>query len=366
MLDKYAKYTQPALRKWAKFTFDAKVRARLYRKIAALLDNGVKLSKAIDTLQARSATKGATETLAIILADVRATLDQGAGLSTALLPWVDSLECMGIAAGERSGDLGKALKQTADSLGGTKEMIKAVRNGLAYPTILLIATIATIYFVGAIFLPELTSLASPDQFTGVAASLYHLSEFVQSIWFWVLVIGFLGSIVAIITLLPRAHGDDRFRVKLDNIPPWSIYRLLVGSSFLVSLSALLRAGVQLQDALGQTIKFANPYLAVRITGILTEISKGRTFGDALDAARYEFPDKEIIDDLITYSTLPNFDKILYEYGQEWMTEGVESVKAQAAILQSVAVMFMSGVIIWLVLGVMQIQQQLGAALQQMN
>lgn len=366
MLTRFEHYAKPALRKWAKFTFDAKTRSRLYRKVAAQLDNGVKLRVVIQDLYDRAAKRGETETMTIILADVRHALDRGEGLAHALTPWSDPLECMVIGAGEKSGNIGPALRQAAESLSGVKEMQKAVLNSLSYPTVLLIATIGVLYYIGTEFLPEMTAIASADQFTGTAASLYWFSDFVQTPWFWLCILAIIGIIGGVIYTLPRTFGEDRFRVHLDKIPPWSLYRLVIGSGFLVSLSSLLRAGIKLEDAIIQANKYASPYLSIRLNAILIESRKGRSFGDALEATRYQFPDRDIIDDLITYSALPNFDQILFNYGQEWTEEGIESIKEQAVILQGVAFLVMATVIGWLVTGVMDIQTQLGAVLQQIN
>jgi type II secretory pathway component PulF len=360
------RYTHPLLRAWAKHTFTPKLRARLYRKLAARLENGVRLRDTIASLHERAATHGKTETLAIILPDVLHTLDRGEGLAAALMPWVNSLECTAIASGEKSGKMVETLRHSADSLGDVREIVKTIRNNMAYPLLLFITIIATAYFIGAWFLPEMTALAPASQFTDVALSLYWFSAFVQSAWFWIILAALVGSIITIIKLLPVAFGDDRFRVYLDKVPPWSIYRLVVGSSFLVTLSALLQSGIALQEALILINKYASPYLSVRLNAILDEIRKGRNFGDALDATEYRFPDDEIIDDLIVYSTLPHFEQVLYEYGKNWMAEGLETIKEQAIILQTIAFLIMAAVIGWLVIGVMQMQQQLGAVMQQVN
>lgn len=365
-LSPFEHYLSPALRHWAKLTFNTRTRSRLYRKIAAQLDNGVKLRVIIHDLYGQAEKRGATETMTIILADIRLSLDRGEGLSQALKPWAEPLECMVIAAGEKSGKLGFALRQAADSLKGVKKMRQAVQSAVRYPAFLMASTIGVTYYIGTEFLPEMTSIASPDQFTGVAASLYVFTRFVQTIWFWITLLGMFGVIGAFIWSLPRAFGDDRFRVKLDSLPPWSIYRLVVGSGFLVSLSSLLRAGIKLEDAISQTIQYADPYLAIRLKAILTESQKGRSFGDALDATQFNFPDREIIDDLITYSSLPNFDQILYSYGQEWMKDGIETVEEQAVILEGFAFLMMASAIGWLVTGIMQMQEQIAAAIQQFN
>ena len=366
LIDSLEIYAQPTLRFWARLTFTSKLRSRFYRKLAALIDNGIKLSDAIKTLQARAAKRGETETMAIILSDVQITLERGDGLATALRSWTDPLECMGIAAGEDSGKIVDALYQAAESLGYKKEIIVAVFKAIIYPVILGFFTVAFLYFIGDWYVPSLSSIVNPDQFTGIAASVISLSNFVLSIWFWLLLILLVWIISTILALMPQAFGNDRFRVKLDNIPPWSIYRLIVGSNFLVALSNLLKAGVQLKIALQNCKKYANPYLAIRLEKLLIELSNGKNFGEAFDSTEYQFPDRDIIDDLITYSDLPDFDKILTEYGKESIKEAVEAVKIQAVIMNSGMFLASAMLIGWAIFGVLQLQLQLAAILQQLN
>lgn len=361
----YERYFNPILRAWAKFTFKPTLRARLYRKLAARVEHGIRIRDTVQALQIRAAKRGSTETIAIIMADVLITLDKGEGLAQALLPWVNALECMAISAGEKAGSIDKSLRQAADSIGGASEMVKAIIFSMARPTLLFVSTIAALYYIGAWYLPEMTALATADQFTGIALSLYWFSEFALSGWFLAILAALIGLIGLMIKSLPGA-GKNRFRVFLDKMPPWSIYRLVVGSSFLVTLSALLKSGIPLQESIIQINKYASPYLSTRLTAILDETRKGRNFGDALDATQYQFPDDEIIDDLVMYSTLPNFDQVLYDYGKTWMKEGIETVKVQAILLELVAFLTMSSVIAWLVVGVMQINQQIGASIQQIN
>lgn len=366
MLDSLEVYKQPILRKLAKWSFTGKERSRFYRKLASQVDNGVRLSDAIKTLHARVVKRDETETMAIILADIQITLERGEGLSKALNSWTDPLECMGLAAGEKSGKLGDALRQAADSLGSKRKMIFAVIKGGFYPTLLSIVVTVFLYFVGVWFVPQISSVVDPDQFHGFAAVDIWLSGFVQSPGFWILLFIQNGIVITILALLPKAFGQDRFRVKLDRIPPWSIYRLIVGADFLVALGSLLRAGVKLDVAIQNCKEYANPYLTVRLNQLIQKILDGENFGNALEATQYEFPSQDIIDDLMTYSTLPNFDKILTEYGKETMNDAVETVEIQAVIM-NITMFLTTAVIIGVVfIGIIQLQLQLATSLQEIN
>jgi type II secretory pathway component PulF len=223
-----------------------------------------------------------------------------------------------------------------------------------------------LYFIGVEFLPGMTVMADPKNFHGSAAILNWYSNFVQTPWFW-LIVGFFVTVnIIIIKTLPNAYGSDRFRVYLDNVPAWSIYRLLVGSNFMLALGALLKAGVKLDDALTQIKKYSPPYLALRINALQKEIRSGRNFGEALEATGYQFPSQEIIDDMGIYSALPQFDQILFEYGKQWIKDGTEAVKLQVAIFSGVALLIMSMAMALLVDGVSQIEQQMGETIQQIN
>lgn len=359
------------LKPWAKWTFFAGARIRLYKKIASMTGNGVKLKDVVDKIYAQAEKRGRTETMTIILADINDALKRGDGLSKALMSWADPLECMVIASGETSGNLGEMLLLAAGSLAGVKEMRWAILLGTAYPVALFIAFIGVLYFIGIEFLPGMTVMADPKTFHGSAAILYWYSNFVQTPWFWLIVGLFVTVNIIIIKTLPNAYGSDRFRVYLDNVPPWSIYRLLVGSNFFLALGALLKAGVKLDDsqrkgALTQIKNYSPPYLALRINALQKEIRSGRNFGEALEATGYQFPSQEIIDDMVIYSALPQFDQILFDYGKQWIKDGTEAVKLQVAIFSGVALLIMSMAMALLVDGVSQIEQQMGETVQQIN
>ncbi len=349
-------------RRWAKITFGSSERERMYEKLAALIGNGVKLSNAIDALYEQAAKRGATDTETIVLADLRLGIARGEGLSKSLADWASPVECMLIASGESSGNLGSALNLSASSLRGAKEMRNAIIEALSYPALLMIAVIGVVYYIGIGFIPEMAQLADPTTFTGAAASLYMVSEFTQSIWFLVVLAIMVCMLVVIAASMPKTFGDDRFRVYLDRFPPWSLYRLAVGSSFLVSLAAMLRGGIMLNTSILQIKSFASPYLALRLQAILVGINKGEGLGGAMYSAKYEFPDRTIVDDLVTYSSLPNFAEVLDKFGQLWMIKGVEAVKKQAQVMKGFASLMMAVVIGWLVFGVMQVQQQIAAAI----
>ncbi|MFX8223284.1 hypothetical protein ABTL15_21280, partial [Acinetobacter baumannii] len=78
---------------------------------------------------------------------------------------------------------------------------------------------------------------------------------------------------------------------------YQLYRTLSGTGFLFSVAALLAAGQDEADALALLRTYASPYEAERIEATLRHV-KGVHIGPALLNAGYEYPDLELIYDLI--------------------------------------------------------------------
>jgi Type II secretory pathway, component PulF len=161
--------------------------------------------------------------------------------------------------------------------------------------------------------------------------------------------------------MPRFTGP--VRVTLDKLPPWSIYRIVNGAGFLLSMGALVAAGVQSARALEKLRKNASPWLKERLDATLKHVYSGSNVGRAMQRAGYSFPDEEIIEDLCAYADLPAFTEMLETLGKEWMSESVELISAQARVLNTIALMAMAGVVAWIFSGMFDIQQQITSSVQ---
>ncbi len=109
--------------------------------------------------------------------------------------------------------------------------------------------------------------------------------------------------VIIIFTLPYWTG--KIRSKFDLIPPWSIYRSVIGCGFLLSLSSLITAGIPTPEAIRIISRNASP----------------------------------------------------------WQEESVEFISNQMNILKNAAILIMGGVFMWIVSGMFSLQQQISNAAQ---
>ena len=140
------------------------------------------------------------------------------------------------------------------------------------------------------------------------------------------------------------------------------YKIFTGITWLLSLSALVKGGVPLSIALTSLRKDSNRYLRERIDGALFHIKNGDNLGQALSKSGMEFPDKQIIADLKIYSELDNFEEALDKLANEWLEESVYLIEQRAEVMNTVAMLTVSGIIAWAVFGTFDMQDQITSSM----
>ncbi len=350
------------LKIFAKLSFGSKQRLRFYRKIATMTKYGLPLSQVLNMLYDQASKNGEkkSDPLAVVLDDIRLSIRNGRSLSVAAAPWVPYNERMMIEAGEESQNLSDSLNNLIAINQGVSQMQGAIVGGLAYPIVLLLASCGVLFLFGTEVIPSFAVVLPTEQWTGVAASLAGMSAWVQ-VW----LVPTLAIIVAIFALIvwsmPRFTGP--IRKPLDQIPPWSIYRLVSGAGFLLSLGALVGAGVPTRRSLEKIANNASPWLYERLDATLTHVKQGKNVGKALQQAGYGYPDEEIIEDLVAYADLPSFTEMLEVLGKEWMEDSIKLIKQQAQVLNTISLLVMGGIVAWIFSGMFSIQQQITSSVQ---
>ncbi|HEY4542825.1 MAG TPA: type II secretion system F family protein [Noviherbaspirillum sp.] len=344
---------------WAKTQFNDSVRMRLYRKIAKMLANGLPLLKILEELHDRASDNGnkPQEPLAIVLEDCRRMVQNGGSLSEGLDWWVPKSEQMIMYAGEQSGRLEHALMAVIEVVQASRKIKSVIIGGLAYPLSILFLVVVYIYLFGTRVIPQFTRIIDPTNWKGPAKSLYLMSEIVQD-WMVYIVLALVLLIIATFASMPRWRGG--IRVFLDNYAPFSIYRLVVGSGFLMAFSALQSAGVTVEKSLLRLSNMADPWLRERLDGALLGVRSGLNCGEALRNAGYGFPSKEVVDDLCVYAEYRGFADALKMLADEWMEEGIEQISMQMKVLNGFSIALLAIVIGWLVTGFFGIQHEIAA------
>lgn len=347
---------------YAKFRIGmaGKARLKVYKKLASLLRNRFSLMNALDVMY-DSITDGGkhpSEPMAIAIASWGKSLQNGYAFSDALKGWAPSRERLMLSVGDMS-DLESALLNLIRVAEGTDKMIKPIIGAIAYPSFLLLMSVLVIWAIGAYMVPPMEDAAPNARWTGTAKDLVNVSHWIKDNWLFAFSF-FPALFIIIYGTIGIWTGPTRKAI--DDMPPWSLYKMFMGITWLLSLSALIKGGVPISVALSSLRKDSNRYLQERIDKAMDFIKNGDNLGQALSKTKLNFPDKDIVADLRIYAELDNFEEALDKLANDWLDESAEAVEAKASILNMIAMFAISGIIAWAVFGVFEMQDQITSAM----
>lgn len=348
--------------KFATWQFNGKKRKRIYNKLTRFLDNGVPLPKALDNLYLHASDDGAKpkNDVAIILDQWRLKVAEGKKFGQAISGFVPESDRLVIEGGESAGELVVAIEKAVAINESSGKIRNTVIQGLAYPVMLVVAALALLVLIVRQVVPAFDAVLPREEWQGVGAQMAVVADFIDGYLLYGLAFVFF-VIFAVMFSLPRWVGKGRLWA--DKIPPWSIYRLVLGSGFMLTISGMMRAGIAMPNALAMLSKGATPWYRQRISHTLRWVNEGHNLGNALKKTGYGFPDHESIMDLRAYADLNNFDEALEKMAVEWLNESVEKIEVQTAVLKNIGLFLLGGTFMWIYGGIFSLQQQISSALQ---
>ncbi len=340
--------------------FSNETRLKIFRKLASLMKNRFSLMDALDMLHdgITNGGKNPSEPMAIALASWGKALQNGVPFSDALKGWAPNRERLMLSVGDVS-DLESALMNLIKVTEGTTKMIRPIRSAVSYPSFLFMMAILIVYAIGAYMVPPMIDAAPGTKWVGTAKSVVDISYWIKDNWLMA-----FTMFPALMLLIYATVGiwTGPIRAIIDNAPPWSLYKVFMGITWLLALSALVKGGVPVSVALQSLRRDSNPYLRERIDKTMIYIKNGDNLGQSLMKTGLNFPDKEIISDLKIYSELDNFEDALEKLANDWLEESVYMIEQKASILNMAALLAVSGVIAWAVFGVFEMQEQITDAM----
>lgn len=340
--------------------FSNNARLKIFRKLASLMRNRFSLMNAIDMLydSLSNGGKNTSEPMAIALAAWGKALQNGQTFADALKGWAPNRERLMLSVGDVS-DLESALLNLIKVTEGSTKMIRPIIGAVSYPAFLFMMAVFIVYAIGVYMVPPMLEAAPGVRWKGTAKDLADISDWISKNW--LIAFAFLPVVMGII-YCTIGIWTGKVRAVFDNIPPWSLYKVFSGITWLLALSALVKGGVPVSTALRALYKDSNRYLKERIDKTAHFVNNGDNLGQALSKTKLNFPDKEIIADLRVYSELDNFEEALEKLANDWLEESVYLIEQKASILNMIALLTVSGVIAWTVLAVFEMQDQITTAM----
>lgn len=345
-------------RQFTKYQFrtSPKYRFRIYRKLEGMLRGNEALSRALDRLYQNASEMGKypRRPQAVALRDWFLKDRAGISLSEAMEGWIPTGELYMIRAGEESGTLAKALNSIQTVGDKARAMRNAISHAVGYPAFMLVLVSFVLYMFGVQLIDNMRK-AAPKNVVAAMGSVVDMSDFIRHYGLYVVLLVF--ALIFIVSFsLPVWRG--RLRSKFDLYPPWSWYRILQGSGFLLGLSALLGAQVPLKRALEILEEQGNPWIRERIASARQEVLRGKNLGEALRTGRFNFPDPAVAIDLEILSERADVGLIIEQVTEEWMREQIELLDAQAVVARNVGLVVVAGVITWTMMSIFNVVTEL--------
>ena len=322
-------------------SFNNQVRMRTWQKLAMQEKVGVDPIEGVKILM-RQAVEQKRPEVHLYARILKGTTQQ---FAASLVGYVTSEEVSLISSAEKSGNIGEGFTLAHQFLQHNEHLSRVIKKAIREPLLSTFALFLLIVATARLVIPNLAMLYPPSKWTGLAAVLYSITQYIDSFFGYIAVSLIPLSIIALFVSMPLWTGPLRQRV--DGIGPWAIYRSIVGLSWLYSVATLLRSNIDISQIFSNMSndKSCTPYLKEKLESIQRQFQFGIGFGEALKRSKTNFPSPELVADIEIYSRLPNLRTSLYTIATEQMRfDSIaieEKMKLYNAILKTC---------IWIILG----------------
>lgn len=358
-------WIQEQLTRMARALWGGKKRSAFYRRLAVYLNNGIPVRAATTRLLQQKSLQGGSGLMAafdpdrLALQEIGDRLANGETLSQALRGWAPTADLSIIQAGELSGDLASGLRSAIEGQGIIGRMMGKIVGEAIDPMVMSGLGVYLVYIVGTKMVPPMELMSNPNTWPTLARALLPMAAAAQSPWSAVFFLLMIVGLVSTVVSLPfwSQHG----RRYVENIPPWSIYRMIIGAQWMIGFSRLVGSGITATDALGLQAKYARPWLRDRLLDAQQRMRNGRELGQAFIEGEMGFPDRILADDLSAFSGSGDFAKLLRSLGEEWLEDIERKVMGTVRMMALFANIGVNLLILLVVFGVFDLQNVMMAS-----
>lgn len=240
-----------------------------------LLDDGVPLNKAIDTVA--QTAEGAEKLVALHLGQ---GLARGQQLADGMQAWFKPAVVELVRAGESSGALQKTLASAQTTLIEQNQALSAFLHATLYPLLVIFISCFVIIFITDSVLADFANMKPVVSWPEPGQILMALGSGIQT-W-WLLLLSLLVALsLGLWVFLQKSTGV--LRRQIDALPILSLYRRSLAARFMETLGLLMNNGIALKKALVIMQNQAQPYFAWHLLMMEYRLSGGvDNVADVLD------------------------------------------------------------------------------------
>jgi len=333
------------------------------RQFSTMLNAGLPLLTCLEILGKQ------TESMALrrVLAEVRGDVEGGLSLADALRrqPKVfDNLYVNMVESGETGGALDVILLRLATYLEKTAALIRKIRGAMIYPVIITLVAIGAIAVMLLFVIPIFARM-----FAGVGAELPAMTRMVIALsnFFKIWAIPLVIIAIALFTIIRRWHKTESGARALDPlILKTPVFGILIRKQsiarFSRTLSTLLSSGVPIIDALEITARSAGNWVVEdAILKARTSIKGGENIADPLTKTAV-FP--PMVTQMIAIGEASGgLDEMLSKVADFYDAEVDQAVENLTSALEPVVMVFLGGIVGFLVISMYLPIFQLASTIQ---
>jgi type IV pilus assembly protein PilC len=326
--------------------------AWLCEQIALVQKSGIPLPEGIDLL----AESSDLPRISVVLGGLGREMRKMVPLSEAM----ETMDCFPAylvkmtRIGEMSGNLDHVMSNLSDFYARDSELRKKVRSAMVYPSVLLLMMLGIIILLVVRVLPVFSEILASFGGTmpGFSQGLLSFGVFISRQAFWLLPL-LVVLITALVLWLRRSNSGrrlvDRARLSLPLLGP--LYRKIYTSRFSISLSYMLRSGIDLDTALTMTeAVMDNTLVSERIAVCRQKIRKGEDTFAALQEADL-FP-KLFVRMLSLGNRTGEMDAVMHKIARAYESEVDSRLTRLTGIVEPLLVMILSIIVGAILLTVM--------------
>ncbi len=339
-----------------KMAFSWGVREEFYRHMSGQIRNEVGQVAALERFQKRL-LRNKRKSSAEIVGDIIRRMQNGSQLAIALRKWVPNDEALILLGGENAGQISDAFDLIIDSKIRVRTIRRTLITALTTPTVYLVALYGLVWAVGVYVLPTIRMVIPESSVHGSAAVLFTLGDAATSYWM-IAPVAVLVSIIGWITwALP--NWTAKIRMKAEEYFPFSFYRDIQGFIWILTFSAMLKAGMSDTKILDDQARFASPWLRQRLVAIRRRMLNGESLAKALIGTNYGFPSPDMIDDIESMSDFTDFPERIAARVRQWADELQYRTAKNVKIMGFAFDLIMYALILLVLVGINGVSTQMG-------
>lgn len=352
-----------------KSAFNYKARIDFYYQIAKLTGEAeltfLQAIREIQNMQVQKSTanKKAVKTpLYYVYLDVISKLVTGIPISVALSNYIPETDKIMIASFEGSDNFSVGFEDLVSYNESIKNMNDTVRNAIMYPSFMVAFLLGVLSYFCLTIVPQLTITMTPNTpLSPVSAAMLWLTNN-YFLWFGTTITTLVLVVLFLIWSLPNMN--NKYRIFLEDYPPYSLYRVKLGCTFMAALNGLTKSELTQAEAIEKMYKMSKPYLKHRLLIIHNQLKYGKPLGTALQDAKLNFPDKNIVSYLAVLSKHGVLEESLDKITATIMERGLELVQKQAKTVKVIITALIGAGILFSFSSIYLISQDMSAGLEQ--